>query len=310
MDSELERFKLEISLADYAQACYGFELLKKDSGAHSKALKGPDGSKIIVARGQDGHDIYFNVHDERDNGSIIDFLQRRKHLNLGQVRRELRPWLPGAVRPAPQKPARAPDRPIPAPRAQLDVVKKWLNMPPYEGDYLPGRGIDPGIIRAFDIRQDERGNMCAAHRDANGICGWEIKNQGFTGFSAGGRRGLSFARLDHAKIERVVICESIIDAMSYAQLNHVHGDVYISMGGALSAHQKDLLMRFFSTTPGIQAVVLATDSDEAGERMASEIAQIAEQHGIPAERDAPPTGKDWNDECQQRQRGHDYGMAM
>ncbi len=294
MDAELERFKSDLSLSDYAQNC-GYELVKKESSANSKVLKGQDGSKIVVARGRDGHDIYFNVGDDRDNGSIIDFVQRQHGFNLGQVRRELRGWLPGAKRPAPEKPDRAPDRPVVASKDRVDVLRGWLKMKPYSGHYLTDeRSIDPAIIKAFDVRQDERGNMCAAHKDGDGLVGWEVKNKGFTGFSSGGSRGLCYGRLDSEPIKRIVITESVIDAMSYAQMRHAQGDVYISLGGALSAQQKDLLARLFERLPRA-SVVLATDNDEAGERMAQEVGQLAMAHGIKSERQGAPTGKDWND---------------
>ncbi len=55
------------------------------------------GDKIIVAKGEDGHWVYFSVRDDRlDNGSIIDFEQSRQSGTLGDVRKALRPWLSGA----------------------------------------------------------------------------------------------------------------------------------------------------------------------------------------------------------------------
>jgi hypothetical protein len=49
--------------------------------------------KVIIKRGMDGHFVYFSVRDDRDNGSIIDFVQNRQRLSLGAVRKELRPWI-------------------------------------------------------------------------------------------------------------------------------------------------------------------------------------------------------------------------
>jgi hypothetical protein len=42
---------------------------------------------------RDRHWIYFTIGEDTDNGSIIDFVQKRKGGNLGDVRRALRPWL-------------------------------------------------------------------------------------------------------------------------------------------------------------------------------------------------------------------------
>ena len=49
--------------------------------------------KIIVRRDGDGHWTYFSVRDDTDNGTVIDFVQRRRAVGLGGVRKELRAWL-------------------------------------------------------------------------------------------------------------------------------------------------------------------------------------------------------------------------
>ena len=92
MDKELETFKTDIDLRAYA-AALGYGLDRKASWRGSSVLRHPNGDKIIVKRDHDGHFVYFSVRDENDNGSIIDFVQRRKAYNLGQVRQELRPWI-------------------------------------------------------------------------------------------------------------------------------------------------------------------------------------------------------------------------
>ncbi len=40
------------------------------------------------------------------------------------------------------------------------------------------------------VRMDARGNAVFPHFDQEGLCGYEIKNKGFTGFSSGGTKGL------------------------------------------------------------------------------------------------------------------------
>jgi hypothetical protein len=41
--------------------------------------------KVIIKRGMDGHYVFFSVRDERDNGSIIDFVQFRQGISIGAV---------------------------------------------------------------------------------------------------------------------------------------------------------------------------------------------------------------------------------
>ncbi len=89
---ELERFKTAINLTEYA-ASQGYLLARRASSRNSVVMRHPGGDKIVIARGEDQHWIYFSVRDDSDNGSIIDFVQRRRRCTLGDVRRELCPWM-------------------------------------------------------------------------------------------------------------------------------------------------------------------------------------------------------------------------
>ena len=292
MDTEISRFKVDISLSDYAQA-EGYQLVKRESTKSSKVLK-RGAETIIVTRQADGHDVYFSTGDDSDSGSIIDFVQRRNAVNLGQVRKMLRDWLPGCAKPAQKRPVREPARPVVTSKDRVEVLRRWSKLKPYVGVYLAQRHIDARIVAAFDVRQDERGNACFAHRDVTGVTGWESKNAGFTGFSAGGQRIASVTRLagEDVLVTRLVITESAIDAMSYAQIKHEPGTAYISTGGSgLSEAQRDHLVQIMG---GVSVVVLAMDKDDAGEKMAREIAQLAPT-GVLVLRDAPSEGKDWNE---------------
>ena len=87
--SELDAFKRDICLVDYAQA-QGYVVDRTASSRSSVVLADPSGDKVVVARAPDGHWIFFSVRDGQDNGTIIDFVQRRAGGSLGEVRKELR----------------------------------------------------------------------------------------------------------------------------------------------------------------------------------------------------------------------------
>ena len=87
---ELEDFKSRINLSEYAAAC-GYRLDRKASSRNSAVMVRSPGDKIIIALGTDRHWIYFAVGEDRDSGSIVDFVQNRQGGNLGDVRKELRP---------------------------------------------------------------------------------------------------------------------------------------------------------------------------------------------------------------------------
>ena len=104
MDSELEAFKSNIDLRQYA-AAQGYQLDRKESWHGSAVMRSPAGDKIIIKRGTDGHYVYFSVRDDQDNGSIVDFVQNRVRVSLSAVRKELRPWIGVPPVPVPSFPA-------------------------------------------------------------------------------------------------------------------------------------------------------------------------------------------------------------
>ena len=67
------------------------------------------------------------------------------------------------------------------------------------------------------MRIDSLGNTVFPHFDAAGLCGYEIKNCGFTGFAAGGQKGLWMSHTQPAD-RRLILTESAVDALSYAAL--------------------------------------------------------------------------------------------
>lgn len=293
--NEIERFKRDLNLVEYAEVC-GYAIDRKESSHNSTVMRrGKD--KIVVATHKDGHGIYFSTRDERDNGTIIDFVQRRQGLNLGQVRKVLRPWIGESLFPtAPinrKPPAERPKKPEPAETDRVAIIMRWQGLELYRGRYLQdSRGLNDQTISLFSdrIRLDEVGNICFRHGDKDGISGWEMKNHGFTGFSKGGKKTL-FATLVGRRTEQVIITESAIDAMSYHQLHGRPGTFYLSTAGTLSDRQRFLLRDVLTGDFKEQPVILGMDADEQGRRYCDEIMMIrpdAVRH--------EPERKDWNED--------------
>ena len=103
-DCELDAFKREIDLRQFAESL-GYQIDRRESWRGSAVLRcGAD--KIVVKRNGNGHYVFFSLRDDDDNGTVIDFVQRRQHLSLGAVRQVLRPWI-GRSASAPQLPVSA-----------------------------------------------------------------------------------------------------------------------------------------------------------------------------------------------------------
>ena len=304
MDDELERFKRDVNLTELA-ANRGYRLVDRERSAEGKwrgstrasvAMRHPDtNDKVIIRRDRDGHWTYFSVRDDSDNGTVVDFLQRRWQLSLGAVRKELRLWLR----------VDRPKVPIELYRPSVQIQERdeaaaaaaYLSARVARCRYLEDRGISREVAgdRRFAgaYRLGERGNVLFPHCDpATGlVVGFEVKNKGFTSFASGGRKTfwMSDARADD---DRLVVVESSIDAFSYHQLfPHKHAR-YLSTAGAVGPEALALIGAAIASMPAGAEIVSATDADEGGEKLHRQIEMAG---GRPLRRHASPLPKDWND---------------
>jgi hypothetical protein len=305
-DDELRRFKSDINLVHYAAERYGYQRDRRESSVRSHVLRHPSTEdKIVVRTDDDGHWTYFSVRDDRDHGTIIDFVQRRSpHASLGAVRQELRQWL-GTGRPVPEyalppvrrDPGRSPADAFGAARAADTSA------------YLAARGLHSETLRdprfAETWRLDTRGNVLFVHKgEDDAITGFEIKNRGFTGFATGGTKSAWRSALRDGD-RALVVTESAIDALSHHQLHPEARSTtrYLSTAGQPSPSQMDLLDRVFARLPLGTTVVAAVDSDAAGRDLANQIRALAHGHGhLVFRRDAPERAKDWNEVVQHVER--------
>lgn len=301
MDEELERFKTEINLTAY-MAGQGYAIDRKESSRNSAVMRHENGDKLIVARGHDGHWIYFSVRDDQDNGSIIDFIQRRRPCSLGHVRLALREWT-GSARPPVKARAEtyAPDLEKTS-QDRLAVLGEFSRMKPSgRHPWLEQeRRIPADILQssrfAGKIHTDKRNNAVFAHYDLSGLCGFEMKNRNFTGFSKGGTKGLWFSMAVKGDA-RLVFAESAIDALSYHALYPDERARYASIGGEMNPNQPELIRKAIEKMPDKAEIIIAMDADPPGRELAERIARIAREagrHNVICH-EPPEEGADWND---------------
>lgn len=297
-DNELQRFKTEINLSEFS-ASLGYALDKRESSRNSAVMRHANGDKIIVARSEgSGNWIYFSVRDDRDNGTIIDFLQNRSAFNLGQVRKRLREWI-GTARPSIQPSLFVRDL-LPVSRDRGIVLKAWETAKDCSSlPYLTGRGIGPDVL-ALDrfagcVRVDQRNNALFPHYDNEGLCGYEIKNRGFTGFAPGGIKGFWSSRT-REEDNQLVLVESAIDGISYHILYGNDRTRYVSTGGELSPRQPGLIREAIEKMPIDSLILIAFDHDEGGEKITKELKKVISPE-YKTKRALPDvgTGKDWNE---------------
>jgi hypothetical protein len=314
-DPELDRFKRDIHLVEFAAARYGYVRDRRESSRACHVLRheGSD-DKIVVRQGKDGHWTYFSVRDDRDNGTILDFVQARGARSIREACEELRHYVHAAPRGVelPAAPSRGEHHDLRTAAQAFADATVADNSP-----YLNERGIRPETLADPRFqgtwRVGSRENVLFVHRgDGEVVTGFEIKNRGFTGFAAGGCKTAwqSKARPDD---QALVIAESAIDALSYHQLHPEHAATtrYLSTAGAPSRSQIDGLDRIFARLPEASTVVAAVDSDSAGEKLARGLQDLTGRHAkLTFQRDAPTGAKDWNELLQRVEQDYIRSLSM
>lgn len=291
---ELERFKTDINLTEYA-AAQGYALIRQESSRNSATMKHPNGDKIIIAKAEDQHWVYFSVRDNLDNGSVIDFVQKRRRCSLGQVRQILWAWLDG------DHPQLFPETYVlqleASSKDRQKVISTYGRMQVVtEHSYLESRAVGKECLsdRRFRgrIRMDEHKNAVFPHYNERGLCGYEVKNKGFTGFAPGGEKGLWVSNL-FPEDERLVITEASIDALSFHILEGTENTRYVSTAGEWNPNTSSLLQRAASTFPGNE-IILAFDNDASGKGYEERCRELF-RDWVKKITTFFPTAKDWND---------------
>jgi hypothetical protein len=264
------------------------------------------GDKIVIKFGTaraPHHWGYYSFRADKDHGSIIDFVKNRKHMSLGAIRKELRPWI--GQPPVPVPAFAAPKKTI---KHRSDVEAAYAKMEIASSHpYLETERALPAALLQSErfagrIRTDARGNAIFPHEDKGGLCGYEMKNAGFTGFAPGGVKGLWLSR-EEPSDKALVICESAIDALSHALLFPNDHARYASIGGKLNPTQPELIRAAIARMPADSEIIAAMDADAAGARLAETVREAVALTGradLRFTHQEPFGYKDWNDQLRKK----------
>jgi hypothetical protein len=291
LSNELDQFKTRINLIDYATS-FGYSIDKQESSRSNVVMRDSQNDKVIITRHlTTQHWLYWSDRDNLDKGTIIDFLQRRRRLSLGEVRKELRSWT-GTVESVNYSHHLVESQP------NLDLMLRDYRKTRAKSDHpylLNQRKIPLTTLShpkfAGRIRIDSRSNAIFPHFDSGQVCGYEIKNSHFTSFAPHGQRRL-WCSVYHPSNQRIIITESAIDALSFHALHGNESDFYLSIGGQLGKKQLSLIQRLLENISGV--LVLAFDNDLKG----NEYFQILDDflNGSITITRLLPIAKDWNDD--------------
>jgi hypothetical protein len=289
--NELDRFKRDIDLVDYAQR-HGYQVEKEGKQGNWHQLKKDDEMLIVTRKGD--HQVYLNPGDDRDKGSVVDFAKTRgaegHGLNLGQVRQELRQYLDGNPAPPreyaqPVDVAKLNALPVgPEQERQAQEERKTrlisevlgVNKELTDRSYLHSRGIEDKTIdapafqgRIFTAQQNEHKNTAFPLYNEQGLASVEQKNNDYKNLLAVPKNGVWVSHPTEGKdtpVARVVVSESAIDSLSHYQLKSEQekkNTIYIATSGTPTEAQVALIQRVIDKQAP-KEVVLANDRDAGG----------------------------------------------
>lgn len=294
---DYSRFKSEINLTQYA-AHLGYEIDRKKSTRSSIAMR-KDGDKIIISR-RGNLWVYFSVSDDSDNGTIIDFAEKRTNKSLKEIGYELQSWITGgAVLPQAKSYVQEVEEQEYDPARVANVFKRCR--PAQNHAYLESRGFTRGLLLsprfAGRIFTDRYQNAAFPHYGSIGICGLELKNADKAIFVKGSEKTLWRSNV-RAGDDTLILSEAVIDALSHAVLFPNETAIYAATGGGMSPEQTKIIRQAACGIKSLKRILVITDNDTGGDRLSDKILNALAESGFSGEiaRHSPDTrGDDWND---------------
>lgn len=285
-------FKRDINLPAFA-AMFDYEIDRKKTTKTSIAMKSSNDKVIITKKG--GIWVYFSVFDDQDSGTIVDFVSNRSTKSIPEIGRLLADWS-GLEAPLPVYDVEAPV--FDPTRVQL-IFDRCRTIQNHE--YLESRGLGSDLLSsdrfAGRIFTDRYDNAVFPHFRNRQVCGLELKNRERGILVKGSQK--TFWRSNAKKSDNtLVLTEAVVDALSYQQLFRLDDAMYLATGGGVSASQCQLLADLLGSTSNIEKVLIATDADGGGDRIAERLIKAIDASEFSGEvlRHRPEKqGDDWND---------------
>ena len=294
MEHELtfQKIKEQVALPELLSH-YGYALQKGETLGKGKWHVFEGDNTLVVFQGRGGDWMYFNAQDDRDKGSVIDWMKNR--VSSGRISGIAQPpdrtvWqavndhfraylnLPEAERPRLDLPPIAETAPGEKFRSiytkdcrplentafleSRGITKSTLARPEFAGRILnqfhtvqrPGLSAKTFVNTAFPAYHEGR------------VVGLELKGERFKGQAPESQfsRSLWLSKLpESGPTTHLLVSESALDALSYAQLHPGDKALYASTAGTLTQNKIFELKRLL-TEAGIPTIRAAFDNDTQG----------------------------------------------
>lgn len=305
----LDRIKREVNLIQLA-ASMGY-VLDKEKSSKTWAVMDREGDKILIKNSpnQEGHWMYKSLSDEREKGTIVDFMLKRG-FGYPCMRGLISSHLDGRILEEQKKLSVE----LKDEKGQTYVAQSFLAkvVEHNQGNYLQSRGIqrdtyapfqgqglkvgDQAVFALYEgLNAQGEGKICSTISYRFTLEGTDqLASKKY--FQKGLPRGLAVLKEPHASVSKIVVTESPIDALSHKQIhNEPAGTMYLSTCGSLTGKIKGELRNVFAATKEHDlSIVLAFDNDKPGKQMQKEISSMAHGQLAKTQVSVPMQGKDWN----------------
>ena len=288
---QIELLKREVTCEAVLQS-RGFSVDRKEST--TKAIKYRDAHGHIAIVIHEGHGFFDPLSEAK--GDIFSLMMHLDSVAFPQAVSRMEQLVGAAFQPAEF---------VKKPKSRMtsqSIETRWYRKnglyPESAGwRYLTqDRCIPAGILQSpylrKKLRQTGRGTVCALHRTIGGtMTGWEYRGSDYRGFSSGGGKSLFY--FGDRRSTRICITEAFIDAISLAAIEHrLSSSLYASTAGGWSPNTVAEI-GLWSTR--VEELVAAFDNDDAGDRSAERLEEIAQASGCRFLRLTPQT-QDWNED--------------
>ena len=316
---DLDRIKREIDIREYLTHI-GYELDKKRDTSRYRAYTHPnsrDKVYVPIVKKYDNPNYFVNLHDPKDRGTVVDLVMTRQQLDLDGARRILNDYLGNHT---PSSEVRIAN----ASRKEHEETNKAYRQQFIAQQISKGEsGNNEIYLQKRLLTHDTRNH--AAFKDVvrlneapdGRFVAFPLKNTDdqVTGLAMksptkerflGKREGVWVSAPTHPDrpVDRVIITEDPVDAMSYHQLRGKQNinTVYVSPAGNPSARQLEVIKGHVAMV-NAKSVVLANDNDPAGRKYDQTYQNHLQDNGVPSRLGVigglsvsveKPTFKDWN----------------
>ncbi len=297
LKAETDRLKCEVNLIDFASHYDKFEIDKKKNSNNQVEsmncvfMRNDVDDKLVITRNTNGHYIYFNPENDRDKGTIFDFIENRragKNFSMSYAKKIINDFS-GNIKKSYIKPtgiklaAKTNDQALTKVQAHFNKLPELNNT-----DFLESRGLSKELLFS-DVCKKRIYNEEYADKNSGAVytntvfplygfndkksvvLGFERRNDEFKGAFEGSLKSASIWVSSFNKAEPVnnfVVSESAVDSLSYAQIKddwRSANNVYAATSGSAWDGHIDLYQKTINNLKPA-AVVLANDNDCAGER--------------------------------------------